>query len=497
MVTSPSDSERLAPDWPTVRTQLEQLFAGCDDIEMTTFRFAPDGPEEALLLSCPPLTQGLDHNLMRTAIDSLLPQAEARAPGERRPALIAFFDARGPAQRQYDLLETLPAIADAVLAGRTVLLLQGWPRAAGFESRHIAHRQIEEPATEAIINGPREGMVEDLDQNIALLRARLKTPRFKLEFHTVGELTKARTLIGYVAGSVDEPALAELKRRLKRADKIELLDTTALRELIEDNLYSPFPQYRVTERPDVAVSAVMEGKIIVMAEGTGTILICPTLFTDLFQSAEDYYQRTVIATLVRFLRIGAFFIALTLPALYIALSDFHPELIPTNLLLTVLDSREGIPFPALLEALMMQFFFELLREAGIRLPRPIGAAVSIVGALIIGEASIRAGVASPIMTVVIALTGIASFSIPQYELATALRILVFPMMLLAYALGGYGLMIGYIFMFLHLTTLRVLGRPYLSPLAPLHPRLLLDVLLRAPLRLRLRAARRQRGGVRP
>ncbi|MDF2664103.1 MAG: spore germination protein, partial [Paenibacillus sp.] len=179
-------------------------------------------------------------------------------------------------------------------------------------------------------------------------------------------------------------------------------------------------------------------------------------------------------------------------SLYIALSTFHPELIPSNLLLAMLDTREGIPFPAFVEAVLMQFFFELLREAGIRLPRPIGSSVSIVGALIIGDAAISAGIASPIMVVVVALTGIASFSIPQYEIAIALRILSFPLMIMAFFLGGFGLMIGFILILLHLTCLRSLGQPYLAPIAPLRPLQLFDVIVRAPLKERFRLSKRRK-----
>ena len=267
------------------------------------------------------------------------------------------------------------------------------------------------------------------------------------------------------------------------------METSFIEQIIEDSTYSPFPQHRYTERPDVAVSAMLDGKIAVMVQGTSSILLCPGLFAEFFQSSEDYYQRTVYSTFVRWLRIIAFLMALTLPSVYIALSTFHPELVPTVLLLAVIDAREGIPLPAFFEALLMEFFFELLREAGVRLPKPVGSAVSIVGALVIGEAAINAGIASPIMVIIVAATGIASFAIPQYNIAIALRILRFPLMICAALLGGFGMMICFLLILLHVCKLRSLGQPYLAPFAPFRLVELRDVLLRVPLKVLLRAPR--------
>jgi spore germination protein KA/spore germination protein len=263
---------------------------------------------------------------------------------------------------------------------------------------------------------------------------------------------------------------------------VEVLETSYIEQMIEDSTWSAFPQHRYTERPDTTVAALLDGKIAVMVQGTSSILLCPGLFTEFFQSPEDYYQRTIISTMLRWLRVIAFIIALTLPSIYIALNTFHAELIPTVLLLAIVDSREGIPLPAFFEALLMEFFFELLREAGIRLPKPVGSAVSIVGALVVGEAAINAGIASPIMVVVVALTGIASFAMPQYNAAIPLRILRFPLMVSTAFMGGFGMMIVFLLILLHLCKLRTLGQPYLSSLAPIRFTQWKDVFIRAPLK---------------
>jgi spore germination protein KA/spore germination protein len=320
---------------------------------------------------------------------------------------------------------------------------------------------------------------------------RLRSPLLKLETISSGGETRTRVAYCYLEGSVNPEMLAEFKRRIEAAKSTEVLETSYIEELIQDSTYSPFPQFRVTERPDVAVASLLEGKIVVLVQGTGTMLVCPGLFVELMQSSEDYYHRTIYSTLIRWLRVYAFFLALTLPSIYVALTTFHSEMIPTVLLLTILDTREGIPFPAFIEALIMEFFFELLREAGIRLPRPVGSAVSIVGALVIGEAAINAGLASPMMVIVVALTGIASFAIPQYNMAIALRILRFPLMALSASFGGFGLMCGLLAILWHMVTLRSLGQPYLGPVQPFSARQQLDVFIRAPIKFLDRSLRRK------
>jgi spore germination protein KA len=294
---------------------------------------------------------------------------------------------------------------------------------------------------------------------------------------------------GYLDGTVNPETLIEFKHRIAKIDKEEILEASYLEEWIGDSPYSPFPQVRYTERPDNAISALLDGKIITLVNGSPSILICPGNFLEFFTTTEDYYYRTIFSSLIRLIRVAAFIIALMLPSTYIALSNFHSELIPTVLLLAILNSREGIPFPAMVEALIMEFFFELLREAGVRLPRPIGSAVSIVGALVIGQAAIQSQIASPVMVIVVALTGIASFALPQYNMAIAVRIMRFPLMILAATFGGLGIMIGFILVYLHLATLRSLGQPYLATVTPMDINRLRDTLIVLPRRTLLHSPR--------
>jgi spore germination protein KA len=251
--------------------------------------------------------------------------------------------------------------------------------------------------------------------------------------------------------------------------------------MIVDNPYSLFPQVITTERPDRAAAALAEGRVVLITDTTPFALILPATLAMLLQSPEDYYHPHGISTAIRWLRYLAFIISVAASPLYVAVTTFHQEMIPFKLLLSVAAAREGVPLPAVLEAIVMEGVFELLREAGIRLPRPVGQAVSIVGALVIGEAAVTAGVVSPLMVIVVATAGIASFATPSYELAIPLRILRFPLMVLAGSLGLFGLTAGLLAVLIHLSGLRSFGVPYLAPLAPLKFGEWKDVLWRAPL----------------
>jgi len=288
-------------------------------------------------------------------------------------------------------------------------------------------------------------------------------------------------MITYIQDLSDETLIEEITQRIKRIDIDGILESGYIEELIQDNSYSPFPQVLVTERPDTAVSNLLEGRVVIVVDGTPFVLIAPTTFYSLFQSGEDYYHHFVISTATRWLRLIFLFISLLLPSLYVAVITYHQEMVPTKLLLTMVDSREAIPFPALVEALLMEITFEGLREAGLRLPKQVGAAVSIVGALVIGQAAVAAGLVSDPMVMVVALTGIASFTIPRYNIAIPFRLLRFPIMLLAGTFGFIGIMMGLLAIIIHLSTLRSFGVPYLSPLAPMKRRDMKDTLIRAPL----------------
>jgi spore germination protein len=259
----------------------------------------------------------------------------------------------------------------------------------------------------------------------------------------------------------------ELEEKINKINIDAVLDSGYIQQFIEDRHFTPFPQVQVTERPDVVAGSVYEGRIAVLVDNSPFALILPVTLTALFQSAEDYYSRSTVTTFVRNLRILSGIISLLAPAMYIALISFNPGIIPTKLLLSIAATREGVPFPAFMEAFIMELTLEFLREAGVRLPRAIGSTIGIVGGLVIGQAAVSAGIVSPIMVIVVALTAIASFSIPNYEMAAGFRLIRFILMILASIYGLYGIVLGIIATLVHLVNIKSFGTPFLTPYAPL------------------------------
>jgi spore germination protein KA/spore germination protein len=450
---------------------LKEIFRQCADIAYEPIAAGPDMACSAWIVYC----ESLADQQSSSDILSVLQKMEMRRQGNglkiTSQTVREWFEFQGVIDRSYFVHDTLESVVRMVLQGHVVFFIDRWDRAVSFDGLKLETRGVDEPSAERAAIGPREGTVENLSMNIGMLRLRLQTPDFKIvKISGAGPKSGKEVVYGYLDGAVPARTLQEFEQRIGKIKDYEIIDTTMIERLIQDSAWSPFPQCRFTERTDAATLALLEGKIIVMSQGSGVVLICPSLFAEFLQSIEDYYHRTMFTFLIRTLRITAFLIALLLPSIYVALTTFHTELIPTVLLLAITNTREGIPFPAVVEVIIMEFFFELLREAGIRLPQAVGSAVSIVGALIIGQAAIDSGIASPIMIVVVALTGIASFSIPQYNFAIALRLLKVPFILLAATLGGFGIMLGIMLLLLHLCSLRALSQPYFDPVGPFRPR---------------------------
>ncbi|MFF2887985.1 spore germination protein [Paenibacillus sp. NPDC057967] len=462
------------------REVLETVFAQCTDLKITTWTYGPGLAYSASSVYFDTLTKSTPTHYVKDTLQNLVSHELGPASELTVQDVSRFFEQQGIASPHVELLAEISAVIAAILDGKVVLFFDGWPKALTYSAFDVEQRQASEPITEPTVQGPHVSFIESLERNIGVIRSLLKSPHLKFERFISGEHVQRTVSYGYLDGVVKPEILDEFKKRVGQIGNEEIVEVSYLEEWIGESLYSPFPQVRYTERPDTVIAALLEGKIIAMVNGSPSVLICPGSFIEFFTNSEDYYYRSIFSSLIRILRIAAFVIALLLPSTYIALSTFHSELIPTVLLLAILNTREGIPFPALVEALIMEFFFELLREAGIRLPRPIGSAVSIVGALVIGQAAIQSQIASPVMVIVVALTGIASFALPHYNMAIALRILRFPLMFLAATFGGLGIMVGIILIYLHLATLRSLGVPYLTSLAPLDIERLRDAVVVLP-----------------
>jgi hypothetical protein len=256
-----------------------------------------------------------------------------------------------------------------------------------------------------------------------------------MEAMKIGDYTQTNVVIAYIEGIVDLTLVEEIKSRMERIRLDGILGSGYIEELIVDNPYTPFPLFLNTERPDVTCSSLLEGRIAIITDGSPFVMVAPITFFSLMQTQEDYYFNYIVGTATRWLRYSFTLVSLLLPSFYVAILTYHQEMVPGALLISMASAREAVPFPALIEALMMEVTFEALREAGARLPKQIGSAVSIVGALVIGQASVQAGLVSAPMVIVVAITGISSFLIPRYVAGLAIRLLRFPLILLAGSLG--------------------------------------------------------------
>ena len=373
----------------------------------------------------------------------------------------------------------LSDLLDNLLAGAAILLVNGSKEALAIKSGKREARSIEEPGTEAVVRGPREGFIENVNVNIALIRNKIKDPDLCVEKFVIGDKSKTDVYIVYIKSVANPKLIDEIRIRLKRIKIDAILESGYIEQFIEDSPYSVFPTISNSEKPDKVAAKMLEGRAAILVDGTPFVLVVPMVFIESFQSVEDYYARPFLASVTRVIRFLSYIISTLGPAIYVALTVFHQELIPTQLLISIAEGRERVPFPAILEAFLMIFTFDILREAGVRLPKPVGQTVGIVGALVLGQASVEAGLISPIMVIVVSATAIASFAVPaQTDSGTILRYIY---LALAGIAGGFGVIMGLLATLIHLASLRSFGTPYLWPIVPLNLSGLKDVFIRMPL----------------
>ncbi|SMQ76055.1 spore germination protein KA [Bacillus sp. OV166] len=378
-------------------------------------------------------------------------------------------------------IENWNQVYDSLFSGDTVIFLQGCNKAISGETKGWERRAISEPTTQLSIRGPKDSFTETLRTNTALIRRRIKSPNLRVDSMKIGAVSQSDIAIMYMKGIANEKIVGEVKERLNRIDIDSVLGSGYIEQLIEDQTWTTFPTTYHSERPDVVTSHLLEGRIAIVVDGTPFVVTVPAIFIQFFQAPDDYYSRFDISTGIRLLRILAFLIAVIGPSVYIAATTFHQEMIPTTMAIAIASQRENVPFPAFVEALIMEVTFEILREAGLRLPRAVGQAVSIVGALVIGQAAVQAGFVSPVMVIVVSITAIANFSTPVFAMAIAARLVRFVLMGLAAILGFYGIMLGIMFMSIHLCSLRSFGIPYMMPLAPFNIHNQQDAFVRFPI----------------
>ncbi|MEO2203377.1 spore germination protein [Paenibacillus pabuli] len=372
---------------------------------------------------------------------------------------------------------------DQILSGGLLLLIDGMNDGLVISLPGWEERSITESKTQPVIRGPQESFTENLRTNTTMVRRRVKDTRVRLTSVKVGEKTKTDISVMYMDGVADEELVLNVVSRLKNMNVDRVLEGQYLEEcLVEKKQFTIFPIFYNSDRPDSIAAGVMEGKIAIFVDGTPFVILAPAVFVDFIQSAEDYYQSYIYSSIIRILRYISMVICMLAPAIYVALTTFHQDMIPTVLLLSLSAQREGVPFPAFVEAMIMEIIFEILREAGLRMPRTVGQAVSIVGSIVIGQAAVEANIVSPVMVIVVAITAISSFVIPSYTMAIPIRILRFVFIGMAAMFGVYGLTVGILILLVHLNGLHSFGVPYMSPIANYQSSKQRDAILRFPFR---------------
>lgn len=358
---------------------------------------------------------------------------------------------------------TMEDAAQGMLTGDVLFFLDGYNKALKIPDKGYPGRGVYETESEKVIRGSNEGFSESIKLNTALIRKRLRSPHVKVKESFAGKRTNTNVDLVYMKDLIYPGMLEEIEKRLEEFEIDGALDSGIIEQLTEKRKYSPFPQFQTTQRPDRAAMAILEGRIVLLSDNSPVALILPATYNTFIQTSDDYYSRWEIASFTRLLRYLASFLAMTLPGLYLAMTNFHTQILPTDLLLSLAAARQGVPFPAAVEIVIMELAFELLREAGVRLPGANGNTIGIVGGLIIGQAAVDANIVSPIVVIVVALTALCSFAVPNEEFATAFRILKFVFIFLCAYLGFFGFLLGMLGILIHLSHLESFGIPYLAP----------------------------------
>jgi spore germination protein KA len=376
--------------------------------------------------------------------------------------------------------DDLEKVIDLLVKGNAVLFIEGMEDCFVIEVGSNYVRNVTEPNNEKVVEGSHEGFVESVSINLQLVRKHIENRNLVVKRYKLGNETKIEAVIVYLQNLANPELIEEVDRRIQNIDADNISSSEFIEEYIEDRTFSPFPQLLHTERPDRVIGNLLEGRVALLAEGSPTALIMPVTFFAFYQSPDDYSFRSLQGSFIRFIRVCSFAIAIALPAYYIAVVSFHYEVIPEDLLLPIKNSIENIPFQPIIEALFMELTIELLREAGIRLPGPVGQTIGIVGGLVIGDAVVKAGLVSNTMIIVVALTALASFVVPSHEMSASVRMLRFPIMVAASLFGFIGIVYGLMAILIHLCILESFGTPYFAPIAPFRWKDLKDTIIRMP-----------------
>ncbi len=434
--------------------QSERYLCDCADIKKKEIQIGKHHDVKGYLLFIE-VTVGSSFSELGRTLKSMM--------DKEKDEVIRLFDENALGIADATFFETIEEAVNGLFTGDAVLFVEGCEKAVKIPDKGYPAMGVGEADSEKVIRGSNEGFSDAVKQNAALIRKRIRSPYVKVKECNAGVRSHTKVYLMYMEGIVYPNLIEEVEKRLDSFVIDGVLDSGVIEQLTEEKWYSPFPQFQTTERPDRAAMAILEGRVIVMSDNSPVALILPTDYNSFIKTSDDYYNRWEIASFGRILRYLASFFAMTLPGFYLAVVNFHTQILPTTLLLSFAEARQGVPFPAVVEALIMEISFELLREAGVRLPGAMGNTIGIVGGLIIGQAAVEANLVSPIVVIVVSFTALCSFAIPNEEFATAFRILKFGFVLLCAWLGYFGLLFGLMGVLIHLAHLKSFGIPYLMP----------------------------------
>lgn len=436
---------------------IDERIKDCDDIKCRKMKLGREEKVEACIYYVEVAINNL--TIEETVIGKLINRLWNMEPAEQyeyiKDNALGITDVKE--------LKDINEVIMGIMIGDGVVLIDGYDKAIKIKSKGYPMMGVGESNMEKVMRGSREGFADALKANTALVRKRIRSDKFKVKEKIIGDLSNTTVAIAYVEGVARESVINEINERLSNLNVEGLTDTGIIEQLTEESELSPFPQYQTTERPDKAAMEIINGRVALFVDNTPVALLLPTSYGSFFQTADDYYNRFQIVSFARMIRYVAAIIAMTFPAFYLAAITYHPEILPTSLVMTLQWARVNVPFPAFIEVVIMELAFELLREAGVRIPGPMGSTIGIVGGLIIGQAAVTAGVVSPIIVIVVAVTALASFAIPNDELASAFRILKYFSIVLAAFYGFFGIIVAALFVVGHLCRLKSFGFPYMMP----------------------------------
>ncbi len=436
---------------------LQDAFKDCDDIIIRPFKAGRDKNIDMLLAY---IDNIVDTDVIENSIMTNLMNRTKAAMGENildRLKDEAISVGEMSEETDFDNLFT------SILLGDTAIFAEGEQKALVASTKGWPTRGVPEAENEIVVQGPKDAFAESVSKNVVLMRRRIRDTSLKVIRSKVGRRSQTDVAVMYMEGIVRPEIVEKVKKTLKNINVDAIMDAGYIEQMTERKWWSPFPRVQMTERPDKASAALFEGRVVVAVDNSPMVLMLPSTLNTFFQAAEDYYDRWEIMSFIRLLRYAAAFIALGLPGLYIALTLYNPNLLPVEVVLKIAGTRINVPFSAVTEVFIMEIAFELLREAGIRLPSPIGSTLGIVGGIVIGQAAVEAGLVGPVVVIVSAVTGICTFVIPNQSMVNGIRLSKYIVLILAAMLGLFGFWIGMILTLVHLCSLESFGIPYMYP----------------------------------